>query len=125
MSDSSHSSGHGAAADHGGHDDHDVAAHLKTYTAVFVALLIGTVITVSMYYVHFESMALTIAIALFIASIKSFLVAGYFMHLLSERKMIYSILATTMVFFFALGTLTIWGSGDKPTGTEEKAMYVP
>ena len=35
----------------------------------------------------------TIAVALFIASIKSFLVAGYFMHLLSEKKTIYLILS--------------------------------
>ncbi len=122
MSEPTHSSGHES---HGDHDDHDVASHLKTYIAVFAALLVGTVVTVSMYYVHFESMALTIAIALFIASIKSFLVAGYFMHLLSEKKMIYSIMAVTVVFFFALGGLTIWGTHDLPTGSESKALYVP
>jgi cytochrome c oxidase subunit 4 len=78
-----------------------------------------------MYFVHFESMAVTIAVALFIASIKAFLVAGYFMHLLSEKKMIYSMLAITVVFFFALGTLTIWSSNDMPKNTEMKTLYVP
>jgi cytochrome c oxidase subunit IV len=117
-----------AAPNHGsgGHDDHgDIASHVKTYIAVFLALLLGTVITVGMYYVHFDSMAVTVAVALFIASIKAFLVAGYFMHLLSEKKMIYSVLAITVVFFFALGGLTIWGSHDLPRDSEMKAMYVP
>lgn len=112
--------GHGA-----GHDHHDIAAHVKTYILVFVALLVGTIITVGMYFVHFESMAVTIAVALFIATIKAFLVAGYFMHLLSEKKMIYSTLAVTMVFFFALGALTIWGTSDTPRNTEMKTLYVP
>ena len=124
MSDTTHSSGPSPAGsdDHG---DHDIASHLKTYLAVFAALLVGTVVTVSLYYVHFESMALTIAIALFIASIKSFLVAGYFMHLLTEKKVIYGIMAVTVVFFFALGGLTLWGTHDLPAGSEAKALYVP
>ncbi len=120
MSDPSHS--HDAAA---GHDDHDVAGHIKTYVGVFIALLVGTIITVSLYYVHFESMAVTITIALFIASIKAFLVAGYFMHLLTEKKMIYSVLAVTAIFFFALGALTIWGSSDLPRDSVTKALYNP
>ena len=120
MSDHSHSNSHEDAA---GHDDHDVASHIKTYVGVFIALLVGTIVTVSLYYVHFESMAVTITIALFIASIKAFLVAGYFMHLLTEKKMIYSVLAVTMVFFFALGALTLWGSSDMPRDTEMKALY--
>ena len=119
MSDHSHSTGSEAAA----HDDHDVASHIKTYVTVFLALLVGTVVTVGLYYVHFDSMAVTIAVALFIASIKAFLVAGYFMHLLSEKKMIYSMLGVTMVFFFALGTLTLWGSADHPRDTVTKALY--
>ena len=65
---SDHSSHAPAHSD--GHDHHDIAAHVRTYLVVFGALLVGTVITVGMYYVHFESMAVTIAIALFIASIK-------------------------------------------------------
>jgi cytochrome c oxidase subunit IV len=110
-------------AEQHGHDD--VASHLKTYWIVFGSLLVGTIITVLMYYVHFDSMAVTVAVALFIASVKAFLVAGYFMHLLSERKMIYSILSITVIFFFALGALTIWGSNDMPAGSQTKMLYVP
>jgi len=93
---------------------------VKTYIAVFVALLLGTLLTVGMYFVHFESMAVTIAIALFIASIKAFLVAGYFMHLLDEKKMIYGILASTVFFFIGLMVLTIWAMNDLPPNTAFK-----
>ena len=59
-------------------------------------------------YLHIDSVALTVAIALFIACIKGFLVAGYFMHLISERKMIYGILIATVFFFAGLMYLTVW-----------------
>jgi caa(3)-type oxidase subunit IV len=62
---------------------------------------------------------------MFVASIKAFLVAGYFMHLLSERKMIYGILAATVFFLIGLMGLTIWGSHDQPTNSVNKTFYVP
>ena len=87
---------------------HDVKGEVRRYVTVFVCLLIGTLLTVGAYYLHLPSVALTIAVALFIASIKGFLVAGYFMHLLSERKMIYGILVATVFFFAGLMYLTVW-----------------
>jgi cytochrome c oxidase subunit 4 len=90
--------------DHG----HDVHQEVRRYIAVFVSLLFGTHITVGAYYLRLPSVALTIAVALCIASIKAFLVAGYFMHLISERKMIYGILITTVFFFSGLMYLTLW-----------------
>jgi len=108
---------------HGGDDhDHDIAAHVRTYLIIFGALLIGTVLTVAMYYVDFSSMALTVAIALFIASIKAFLVAGYFMHLLSEKKLV---LVLSAIFFVGLMGLTLWGSNDLPRNSTTKTLYVP
>jgi len=97
--------------------DHDIAKHVRVYIAVFLALLVGTVVTVGMYYVHIDSVPMTIAIALFIASIKGFLVAGYFMHLMDERKMIYGIMASTAFFFVGLMVLTIWAMHDLPPTT--------
>ncbi len=90
------------------HDGHDVKKDVKKYLIIFGALLVGTVVTVWANSWHIESHALVIAIALFIASIKAFLVAGYFMHLMSERKMIYGILLATVFFFVSLMYLTIW-----------------
>ena len=100
------------------HSDHDVHHAVRKYILVFVALLIGTVITVGAYFLGpalgINSVGLTIAVALFIATIKAFLVAGYFMHLMSEKKMIYSILASTAFFFVGLMFLTIWAMQDFP-----------
>ena len=96
-------------------DSHDVSKQVKIYITVFLALLAGTVLTVGMYYVHFESVAVTVTIALFIATVKAFLVAGYFMHLISEKTAIYALLATTVFFFAALMGLTICSMNDIPT----------
>src|SRR5205814_73233 len=75
-------------------DPQHIAKHVKVYITVFIALLAGTLLTVTMYYLHFNSVAVTIAIALFIATVKASLVAGFFMHLVSERKVIYAIGST-------------------------------
>ena len=85
-----------------------IKKHVKHYLLVFGALLVGTVLTVAASYIHFTNFKLTVAVALFIAAVKAFLVAGYFMHLISEKKMIYSILVATVFFFAALMYLTIW-----------------
>ena len=121
MSDHSHSAA-ADASDHG-HEDH--ASHKKLYLTIGTALLVGTVVTVLARYWEFNSVALTIAVALFIASIKSFLVAGYFMHLLSEKKMIYLTLATTVVFFIGMIGLIMWSDADLPRGSTHKIHYVP
>ena len=78
---------------------------VRTYLFIGAALIAGTGLTVWASYIHFGSNAWNITVALVIASVKSFLVAGYFMHLLSERKVIYGVLILT-VFFFAV---LLWG----------------
>jgi cytochrome c oxidase subunit IV len=90
------------------HNADDVQKHVKKYLLVFYLLIVGTIVTVAVAKVHFESVALTIAIALFIACVKGFFVAGYFMHLISEKKMIYGILIATVFFFAGLMYLTVW-----------------
>ena len=107
-------------SDHDSHsqDSHSFAHHIRRYIWVFVALLIGTVFTVWASYIHFGSREINIVIALVIASCKAFLVAGYFMHLMSERKMIYSILAFTAFFFVGLMFLTLWSMADFPPLTK-------
>lgn len=91
---------------------------IRVYLTIFGALLVGTVLTVAMYYVHLTSIPLTITIALVIASVKAFLVAGYFMHLISEKKAIYATLAATGFFFVALMALTLWSMHDFPFLTQ-------
>src|SRR3954471_155601 len=105
------SHGHGEV-----HDDH-VAHHVRRYIWVFIALLIGTGFTVWASYIHFGSREINIAVALVIASVKAFLVGGYFMHLISEKKMIYGIMAFTAFFFVGLMGLTLWSMHDFPAHT--------
>lgn len=105
---------------------HDLARHVKIYIGVFIALLCGTVLTVAMYYVHFEKVAVAVAIALFIASVKAFLVAGFFMHLISERKAVYAIMSVTVFFFAAMMYLSVWSREQVPVGLEYSATkYMP
>src|SRR5262245_31791748 len=96
------------------HDAHDVRKDVKKYLFVFAALLVGTILTVGMYYVHIPSVATTIAVALFIATIKAALVAGFFMHLISERKAVYAVLLATVFFFAAMMYLIIWHRAEIP-----------
>ena len=77
------------------HSGHDLAKSVRKYWYVFIALIIGTAITVGAYFIELPTVALTVSVALFIATVKGFLVAGYFMHLIDERKMIYGIMAST------------------------------
>ncbi len=58
-----------------------------------------------------------VAIILSIAAVNAFLVAGYLMHLLSEKKLIYIVLIFTVIFAIGLFALTIGATNDFPTGT--------
>jgi cytochrome c oxidase subunit IV len=104
---------------------HDLSRQVKIYICVFLGLLVGTVLTVAMYYVHFASMAVTVTIALFIASVKAFLVAGFFMHLISERKAVYTVLVATVFFFGAMMYLTVWARHQVPSGTAYFGSQAP
>src|SRR5512140_1755093 len=95
----------------------DFRHHVRRYLYVFYALLFGTLITVGASYIPFGNREVNIAVALFIAICKASLVACYFMHLISERKMIYGIMGFTAFFFAGLMTLTIWSFGDFPWHT--------
>jgi len=95
------------------HSKEDIKKHIKLYIGIFIALLVGTILTVAAAYVDLGHKA-NIALALFIASIKAFLVAGFFMHLTTEKKTIYTILVCTVVFFIGLMALTIIAHYDVP-----------
>jgi cytochrome c oxidase subunit 4 len=99
------------------HSTADFMHHVRRYILVFVALLIGTILTVFASYIPFQHRAVNIGVALLIACCKAFLVAGFFMHLISERKMIYCIMAFTAFFFAGLMALTLWAMGDFPWHT--------
>jgi cytochrome c oxidase subunit 4 len=79
----------------------DIDRHVRIYVTVFVALMALTIITVAISRVHLP-LPIAVTVALLVATIKGTLVACYFMHLISEKKLIYAVLALTAVFFLAL-----------------------
>jgi cytochrome c oxidase subunit 4 len=89
--------------DHAAQLDHaaDIDRHVRIYITVFVSLMALTLITVAISYLHLP-IALAVTVALLVATIKGSLVACYFMHLISEKKLIYAVLALTVIFFVAL-----------------------
>jgi cytochrome c oxidase subunit 4 len=84
----------------------DVKKHVRVYISVFVALMFLTLVTVAVSYLHL-SVGVAITVALIIAMIKASLVASYFMHLISEKKLIFATLILTAVFFIALMFLPV------------------
>jgi cytochrome c oxidase subunit 4 len=89
----------------------DIKKHVKVYIIVFASLMILTVVTVTVSYLHLNTAA-AVTVALLIATIKGSLVACYFMHLISEKKFIYGALLLTVVFFIALMFLPIFANSD-------------
>ena len=85
----------------------DIDKHVRVYITVFVALMDLTIITVAISRVHL-AVPIAVTLALIVATIKGSLVACYFMHLISEKKLIYAVLGLTVVFFIALMALPVF-----------------
>jgi cytochrome c oxidase subunit 4 len=90
-------------SDHAATSDHavDIDRHVRIYITVFVALMALTIITVAVSRFHLP-IPIAVTVALLVATIKGSLVACYFMHLISEKKLIYAVLVLTAVFFAVL-----------------------
>ncbi len=95
-------------------EQENVAQHVRRYLYVFYALIFGTLITVGASYIPFGNHEINIAVAICIAVCKATLVAGFFMHLISERKLIYGLLIFTACFFLGLMFLTVSAFADFP-----------
>ncbi len=89
----------------------DIDRHVRVYITVFVALMVLTIVTVAVSRFHLP-VPIAVTVALLVAIIKGSLVACYFMHLISEKKLIYAVLALTAVFFVALLALPIFTVSD-------------
>lgn len=102
--------GHDATEPHGhGHDGHDnspeaIKKEMRKYLMVFGALAVLTIVTVAISQLHLPT-HLAILLALSVAIVKGSLVAAFFMHLISERKLIFAVLGFTVFFFGML----LWG----------------
>ena len=112
-----HPPGHEAHAHHG-----DYLAHVKPYLVVGALLLVFTVITVGLSYVHFDKIGVTktifgwfgiqghainIIIGLMVATFKVCLVGLWFMHLKQEKSPIWRPLIFTFIFVTGLFLLCL------------------
>lgn len=88
------------------HSPDAIKKQVRVYIGVFVTLMALTLVTVGISTLHL-GVKPAIALALIVAIIKGSLVASYFMHLISERKIIYATLALTATFFILLMTLPV------------------
>jgi caa(3)-type oxidase subunit IV len=85
---------------------------------IFGAVVCVTLIMVATSFAHLPNPGLRIGLILACASVNAVLVAGYLMHLFSERKMIYTLLIFTVFFFVMLMFLTILHPFDMPRTTQ-------
>ena len=97
----------------------DYKSYLRRCLYVFIAVLCATALMIWVSYLpeHY-SWALKVALILAVACANAFVVAGFLMHLISEKKMIYTLLAFTVFFFAGLKGLTLYAMHDFPSGTQ-------
>jgi cytochrome c oxidase subunit 4 len=93
---------------------HPVA--VRSYLAVFAALLVLTVVTVGVASLDLTE-GMTVAVAIVIATFKATLVALFFMHLKGEKPMVFWSLGLTGVLLVALFAFILWTEGDHLLGT--------
>ena len=93
------------------------AINIRGYLMVFAALLVLTVVTVAVASLNLSE-GTTVLVAVSIATIKATLVAMFFMHLKSEKPMVFWPLGLTAVLFAALFAFLLWTEGDHLFGTK-------
>jgi cytochrome c oxidase subunit 4 len=98
-------------------DAHNIKDEVRKYLIVFAALLILTVVTVAISYLHLST-TMAIVLALIVATFKASLVVLFFMHLISERRVIYMFLSFTVIFFLGVLILPYLEHHSVPEGTE-------
>jgi cytochrome c oxidase subunit 4 len=91
----------------------DIDRQVRGYRVVFLTLLALTAVTVGVSYLHLEVYQ-AVMVALVIASFKATLVALYFMHLISEERVIFIVLAFTVAFFLVLLALPVLTNLNRP-----------
>ena len=102
-------------------DEHsvDLKHYIRTCIYVFIAVLCAVSLMIWASYLpqeHF-SWPVKVGVILAVACCNAFVVAGFLMHLISEKKMIYTVLAFTVFFAAAMMWLTLYAMQDFPAGT--------
>lgn len=96
----------------------DLNRYIRLCAVVFLVVLCTTSAMIATSFSQVgEGWTLKVAVILGIAVVNAFLVAGYLMHLLSEKRLVYTVLALTVCFFIGLMGLTLWAMDGFPPGT--------
>jgi cytochrome c oxidase subunit IV len=86
--------------------DHSKSSPLPTYFGVWIALLVGTILTYEV--AKIDLGAFNSAVALIIATTKALLVALFFMHLKgASEKLLKLVVISTVFFLFILMALSM------------------
>ena len=95
----------------------DLNSYIRRCAAVLVAVICTTSLMIWASYLPHFGWPAKVAAIIAIACVNAFVVAGFLMHLLSEKKMIFTVLAFTVFFFAGLMGLTLWAMHDLPAGS--------
>jgi hypothetical protein len=96
----------------------DFNSYLRRCAYIFVLILCAISLMVWISYLPANySWAMRAGLILTVATGNAFVVAGFLMHLISERKMVYTLLAFTVFFVIGLFGLTLYAMQDFPSGT--------
>lgn len=117
MSESHHAPVAGTTQAH----DHpvDFNSYVRRCASIFAVVLVAVGLMIWTSYLPQEHFGWDVKICLIlaIACCNAFFVAGFLMHLISEKKMVYTILAFTVSFVIGLFGLTLWAMNDFPRNT--------
>jgi len=89
-----------------GHSEEELKQFVRNCYVVFGSLMVLTIVTVGLSYMQW-AVQTAIVVGLTVAVIKGSLVALYFMHLISEKRIIYWTLALTACFFFMVMAIPV------------------
>ena len=92
-------------------------SQIKLCAMVFTVVLVATALMIWASFLPHYGWPAKVSIILTIAAINAFFVAGFLMHLLSEKKLVYTVLSFTVFFVIGLAGLTLWAMTDFPMGT--------
>jgi caa(3)-type oxidase subunit IV len=95
--------------------------NIRRYLVVFGCMVAAALLTVGAALAPLGNHKLNIALALVIIAVQAFLVLGFMMHLLSERRAIYSVLGFTGFFLVFLMFLILWSSSEVPDRARRQA----
>jgi len=82
--------------------------NIRRYLIIFGCMVVSALVTVGISLAPFGNHKINIGLALVVIIFQAFLVLGFMMHLLTERKMVYIVLVFTAIFLVALMFLTVF-----------------